>query len=60
MEKNNENDDIPFLCSMWGGDATTYSSGTGGFEKTARCMLLAIQPDPLMEELQHFMHESKW
>ena len=50
--------DLPFLCKLWGGkgDSSTLSNGVRGFEKkTSMSICMAIQPDPLLHELQYFM-----
>ena len=49
--------DLPFLCKLWGGkgDSSTLSSGVRGFEKTSMSISMAIQPDPLLHELQFLM-----
>ena len=46
-----------FLCKLWmgKGDTSTLSTGNRGFQKTSMSVWLAIQPDPLLQELQYFL-----
>lgn len=49
--------DVPFLCKLWGGkgDSTTLATGKRGFAKSSISLNIAIQPDPMLTELQHFI-----
>ena len=46
--------EVPLLCKLWGGkgDSSTLAAGNRGFNRTSFSMCLAIQPEPLMQNLQ--------
>ena len=49
--------EIPLLCKMWSGkgDSCTLNSGNRQFEATSMSINLAIQPEPLLNDLNSFL-----
>ena len=59
-KNQNGESETALLCKLWmgHGDEMTIKDGPRGFDRTSMSLCLAIQPQPFMQELPHYLSDD--